>query len=601
MSSSYIFQYLRDSYSFLPTADKELFGEVWKSYEQVVGNLYNKSFEFDFNATTTRALAWNNERWCSYIFDSSTSVTRPAFYQSPLDLTGGINLMSRYLFNFYTDSFGPYEIDLRGANPIQTTSAEISSKINAVVGFNFVSVLSTGELYFATLTTGPTAFIKFVPASVPANDASELIVGILPSDLPKQFPQFPYVYNIQDQYIVSIPTMQNSIRDENIEVILTEGTDYSIESGNKAITFTSPPRAKMWAKNNLINRETPYNNFGYLLDFYDKNSDHYLETLKGIWYAFWVGPRPNNIKRAMYLLFGLPVAKQSGTVKNVTKGYLMFQEDLVIPGDGLGPLVQLDIPLAESATVAVGQQMLAGNPYTDNIATIVPTNGTVVSINKAIVSFQQDSDFGQFEAGALVNNLIPFGLHPVVKINDRLQRFDPLTDGILVIDHVNYPGYFALEVGREGLKGYLTESASTGTAVDTDETKALTTAELSTFLVQISSEAFLSKTINIANVKNFLFGIRPLSKTFIFQLLVSVDDKIQTEESLAIDINIDVTPNVDYNPWMEADPSVLNAGEITLNEGLLMDSELFIDNEITEIDVHHNASTIPVLVDAFTF
>jgi hypothetical protein len=182
-----------------------------------------------------------------------------------------------------------------------------------------------------------------------------------------------------------------------------------------------------------------------------------------------------------------------------------------------------------------------------------------------------------------------------------LQRFDPLTDGILVIDHVNYPGYFALEVGREGLKGYLTESASTGTAVDTDETKALTTAELSTFLVQISSEAFLSKTINIANVKNFLFGIRPLSKTFIFQLLVSVDDKIQTEESLAIDINIDVTPNVDYNPWMEADPSVLNAGEITLNEGLLMDSELFIDNEITEIDVHHNASTIPVLVDAFTF
>jgi hypothetical protein len=601
MSSSYIFQYLRDSYSFLPNADKELFGETWKSYEQVVGNLYNKSFEFDFNASTTRALTWNNERWCSYIFDSSTSVTRAAFYKSPLDLTGGINLMSKYLFKFYTDSFGPYEIDLRGVNPIQTTSAEISSKINVVVGFNFVSVLSTGELYFATLTTGPASFIKFVPASIPAKDASELIVGILPSDLPKKFPQFPYVYNIQDQYIISIPTMQNSIRDENIEVILTEGTDYSIESGNKAITFTSPPRAKMWAKNNLINRETPYNNFGYLLDFYDKNSDHYLETLKGIWYAFWVGPRPNNIKRAMYLLFGLPVAKQSGTVKNVTKGYLMFKEDLVLPGDGLGPLVQLEIPIAESSTVAVGQQMMAGNPYTDNIATTVPTNGTVVSINKAIVSFQQDSDFGQFEAGALVNNLIPFGLHPVVKINDRLQRFDPLTDGILVIDHVNYPGYFALEVGREGLKGYLTESASTGTAVDTDETKALTTAELSTFLVQISSEAFLSKTINIANVKNFLFGIRPLSKTFIFQLLVSVDDKIQTEESLAIDINIDVTPNVDYNPWMEADPSVLNAGEITLNEGLLMDSELFIDNEITEIDVYHNASTIPVLVDAFTF
>jgi len=585
----------------MSSKDKELLGETWKAYEQTVGNLYNKSIEFDFNATTTRLLTWNNERWCSYIFDSSTLVNRPAFYTSPLDLTGGINLSSKYLFKFYTDTVGPFELDLRGAVPTKTTSQEIAAKINAAAGFTFVTVLSTGALYFSTVTTGVSAFINFMPASNPSLDCSELVIGILPSDLPKQFPEFPYVYNNRDKYIVSIAELRNSVRDENVSTTLLEGVDYKIEDGNGAITFLLPPLPKMWAKNTLINRETPYNNFGYLLDFYDKNSDQYLETLKGIWYAFWVGPRPNNIKRALYLLFGLPTARQSGTVKSVTMGYIMFQEDLFVPGDGLGPLVKLDIPLAETAAVAVGQAILAGDPYTNNILTVVPTNGTVVSINHAIISFQQDSDFGKFEAGPLVSVDIPSGLHPVVSVGQRLQRFDPFTDGIAVIDHVNYPGYFAIEVGRDGLQRYLTESASRGTAAGTDETKALTTAELSTFLIQVSADSFVSKSINIANVKSFLASVRPMSKTFIFQLLVAVDDTIVTDESISINVNIDVTPKVDYNPWLEADPLLLDLAEVLAGEELCLDSEVFGDNERTQVDVYHDASTVPVFIETFTF
>jgi hypothetical protein len=585
----------------MPKKDKELLGETWKAYEQTIGNLYNKSIEFDFNASTTRLLALNNERWCSYVFDSSTFVTRPATYRSTLDLTGGINLSVRYLFSFYTDTVGPFELDLRGANPSKTLSSEIVAKINSAAGFALASVLSSGELYFSTKTTGISSYIKFLPASNPSLDCSEFVVGISPADLPQKFPKYPYVYNLNDKYIVSIPDLRNSIRDENLVTTLSESIDYVIEDGNGAISFLAQPISKMWAKNTLINRETPYNNFGYLLDFYDKNSEQYLETLKGIWYAFWVGPRPNNIKRAMYLLFSLPTAKQSGTVKSVTSGFIMFQEDLLVPGDGLGPLVKLIIPLAESGRVAVGQVILAGSPYTSNILTVVPSSGTVVSISRAVITFKQDSDFGAFESGPLVSIDIPFGLHPTVLVNQRLQRFDPFTDGILVIDHVNYPGYFAIEVGREGLKKYLTESATIGTAADTDESKALITAELSTFLVQVSAEAFVSKTTNIANVKGFLSSVRPMSKTFIFQLLVAVDDTIVTDEKISINVNLDVTPKVDYNPWLEADDTILNLSEVLAGEELCLDSEVFGDNERTQVDVYHDASTIPVFVESFTF
>jgi len=80
----------------------------------------------------------------------------------------------------------------------------------------------------------------------------------------------------------------------------------------------------MWAQNTLYNFETPYNNFGYLMNFYAPNTAGYLKAVKGLWFAYWTGPRPENIKRSLYLLFGLPTASKAGVVTSLSPTEIML-------------------------------------------------------------------------------------------------------------------------------------------------------------------------------------------------------------------------------------------------------------------------------------
>ena len=61
----------------------------------------------------------------------------------------------------------------------------------------------------------------------------------------------------------------------------------------------------MWARRSLFDQENPWNNFGFLMNIYQKNSVRYVNVLQGLWFAFWTGPRPSNVKISLYLLFDL--------------------------------------------------------------------------------------------------------------------------------------------------------------------------------------------------------------------------------------------------------------------------------------------------------
>src|ERR1019366_2472001 len=250
----------------------------------------------------------------------------------------------------------------------------------------------------------------------------------------------------------------------------------------------------MWAKDTLINYETPYNNFGYLMGLYDQNTPNYLKSVQGLWFAYWQGPRPEFIRRALYLLFGLPTASKIGAVTAVT-----------------------------ATTI--------GLTYVDT------TTETFT---------------------------IPSGLAALVVVGQSLTQYQPLVSGIRVFDKVNYPGFLRLEIGRPAVRPFLTQNATLGPGPDTDETKALLLLEANSYLPQIDVNAFISPSINVANITSFLRNIQPRSRTFLLQILIGTvqDGLVLVDEgpttvtsgawphgvpSLGLDITLDATSNVDWN------------------------------------------------------
>jgi hypothetical protein len=345
-----LFSFINDVYDLFPEKDKVRFGELWKAYEQTYGDVWLKIMERDLSISIDNLPLYNDQRWLKHTFDSTTSFNRTASFRTYQDLSKGTNLSTRYLLNFSIDGGVPVEIDLRGNNPSLTTNVEIRDKINVAAGFTFATlVILDALLELSSRTSGPTSKITFLAASDPSKDAIELVIGVEQTALPYTIPEYQYPYRLLDKYIVSVPFLQNKIHDEQVTTRLEEEVDFDVEFGNGVIAFKTPPPTTMWAKDTLFNLETPYNNFGFLLDLYDDNTASYLKSVKGLWFAFWTGPRPENIRRSLYLLFGLPTASAAGTVTFVssTKITLTYTddttEDFDIPQDLLSLVVVGDV------------------------------------------------------------------------------------------------------------------------------------------------------------------------------------------------------------------------------------------------------------------
>ena len=369
--SQYVFQYLNDVWDLLPDSDKIRFGELWRGYEQTYGGAWNQLFGLKLSASINFLPLYTDQRWLQFTFDSTTQVLLAASYQSPQDLSQGINLSSRYLINMSVNGGSPVEIDLRGQNASATLISEIVAAINAALPSKPLVAASTDSnqlLQFTSPIKGPTSQLAFFPASNPALDASEIILGLDPStDLPLVLPKYPYTYQLPDPTIIQIPTLQTRVHMDPPTVILNSVTDYSITFGSGVIGFlVAPAQPLYWAPDTYFNQQTPYNNFGYLMGIYDSNTPSYLKAVKGLWFAFWTGPTPENIKRSLYLLFGLPTASQAGTVTTVTSNQISLlyndntTETFAIPL-GLGTIVN------QGQVVTLFQPLVTGINVFDKI------------------------------------------------------------------------------------------------------------------------------------------------------------------------------------------------------------------------------------------
>lgn len=361
MSSPHYFRFLGTVWDYLPEEDKQRLAETWHAYEQVIAATYQQFSEVSLSIAVKNMVQYNTERWLPYDFNDSNFVAKPAIFTSTQDLSQGVNLNGQYLVKLSVDNGAPIEIDLRGVNPLTTTIFEIQSKINTAFGFQLArAVTDNSLLQLVSTTLGPDSKITFHIPSDPLLDASEFVFGILQSQLPLTVPEYPWVYSLPYQSVWSVPSLRDSVRDESVTVDLAFGVDFTIEREFKNIRFKEQPLPRLWAKRTLFDKETPWNNFGFLMEIYQPNKPTYLSVVQGLWFAFWNGPKPDNLRKSLYLLFGLPTAQEDSTVTSVSPTLIETTSDN-------GVIRPFEVPTGLVPIVTVGERVTMFQPLVDGI------------------------------------------------------------------------------------------------------------------------------------------------------------------------------------------------------------------------------------------
>jgi hypothetical protein len=169
---------------------------------------------------------------------------------------------------------------------------------------------------------------------------------------------FPHGVKV-DKEIESIPVLRDLV-DNPLEVWV-EDVDFTVSDG--ILSTRAPFRLasigpddlrvrQAWAEVTKVDKETPYRNFGVLIDFYRKNSEAYKLALQGLWYTFWTGSTPGNLQRGLHILLGLPFAKKAGRVSRVDTE--LGKVDVTDPR---GQVITYTIPAGLDSTVIVGDEV----------------------------------------------------------------------------------------------------------------------------------------------------------------------------------------------------------------------------------------------------
>lgn len=332
--SNYIYRFLSTAWDNLPNKDRDRFAELWKGYEQIWGDVLQDFLELDQAINIENIPVFLTERWNKYEFNAESEQILPAVFTSFQDISLGVNLFTAYELKISIDGGEPFVVDCRGAVPETTSINEVVFRINQAAGFALArGVFENTTIELRTQTTGPASSIEILPTDDPTRNAAELLFGLQDFEIPYKVPFYPYVFSLSDKRVASIPSLQNSIRSENLEYFVIEGPDFQIDRKNSLIRFRERPPEKMWAKVTKVNEDVPFYNFGYLIDYVDQSlpKEDYLLNLQGLWFAFWQGPKPELIRRALYLLFGLPISIRDGVVitKNDTVITILHDDNVI--------------------------------------------------------------------------------------------------------------------------------------------------------------------------------------------------------------------------------------------------------------------------------
>lgn len=526
LRSSYMWRYLGSVWDLLPAGDRKLFAEYWKGLEQIFGDQLIRGFEHDLAVSINDITPFMTHRWNRYVFDSTTQSDTAATFTSKVDLGNTVDLRTNYMIAFRlrdknTGLLVEYEVDCRGNFAEVTTADEIVAHINTAVGRTIAQTVYSGSLIqFTTQRTGPTAVLQMLVPSDLAHNGMETVLGLRLSELPLDCNPYPWRYKLPTEHrIWELPTLQDRIRDMSIGTMLKLTEDYVI-TPEQYLYFKEQPPALMWARDTRVNDRLPAYNYGWLVDYVDtdRTPSDYLFILQGLWFAYWMGPRPEFIRRCLCLLFGLPVSVGRGVVSDVQP---------------------------------------APNTY---------TTGSVYIIDEA--------------SGDTLVYTVPAGLLPDVHVGEVVERFTPICTGIDIFDKVNRPGFVTTDIGRGNLGRFLTAEATLGEG-DTDETKALKLLEEHTFLPQINVFAFVRPNVSISQIRQFLDAIKPLHKTYHLQMIIAApDEPILVNEKFRWLYDVTITPTLDSNLWRKQVEQTRSEYETGTGDGALL--ELHLDSEVLQ-------------------
>lgn len=533
-NSTYIYRFLGTLWDGLPTKDRIRFAEMWKGYEQVFAEAYQKLLELGLSNNINTIPTFSIQRWNKYSFKDLLSV--PATFVSRAPIFTPLDLTTKYIVRVGVDGVW-YDIDCRGEVPKETRLDEIIVAINKATGFEFAAPAYSNTLMeLTTATSGASSSIEVERYEDATLDGTTTILGVIERDLPLKVPEYPYKYSIE-QHIHKIPTLQDGIRNENITQYYIEGLDFRVSPNDQRIEFIERPVEHLWARSTYLDVHRVYQNYGSTMDIWEPNAppEQYAKTVKALWFAFWHGPRPAFMERALYLIFNLPSSSDIGIVNRV------------LPASGISP----------------------------SIMEIIHIDGTVTA-------YLLPEDL-EWREGIVVGSYV--------------EQFQPLCTGIDVYDKVSLPNFVDTEIGYGFLLDPFALPTATRGPGDTDETKAIQMLQEHTYLPQIDVNAFISPGINLANVMSFLRTIQPLHKTFQFQIsLITADAKQTVEDFSYFDIEIDITPNLEINQTNSAPVLLRDAYDLlgVAAPYLDLDSESMAVVESGIIDASDNTGPLPM-------
>lgn len=156
--------------------------------------------------------------------------------------------------------------------------------------------------------------------------------------------------------------------------VLTENGDYVFD-GLGSVSFRDlPTRDKMWAPLCQIDYQHVQQTFGALVDAQsDVSTPSYLTRVQGTWFALTNGGAYGNVHTGLQLAMGLPVALADGVVLSANEnrdslGRLVSRSMIVAGDDGVDYVHDLraDLPLI-SWTVNVGSRVTKFQPLSDGV------------------------------------------------------------------------------------------------------------------------------------------------------------------------------------------------------------------------------------------
>lgn len=204
---------------------------------------------------------------------------------------------------------------------------------------------------------------------------STLFPSVQKNDVIYSINAFPHGVRISPQ-VESIPVIQDLIDDPTS--VLIEDVDYVVSSGilasrtaflKSSIGPEDKRERQAWAEVTKVNRETPYRNFGVLIDFYRENSEDYKLALQGLWFTFWTGSTPGNLARGLHILLGLPFAQREGTITRVDIG--LAEIDIT---EASGRIITYSIPSGLDPVVSSGDAIARFDSLTTGVRIIDRNN-----------------------------------------------------------------------------------------------------------------------------------------------------------------------------------------------------------------------------------